>query len=314
MAKQVLNNGETHGVIRGKINDNFTELYTDIEVHKADYTANLQHRNILHNWDFSNPVNQRGKTSYNGLGYGIDRWKLSSVNVTLDVQSDNIKFTAVGSGDLWQYIENYQQYRGQTLTLSIELASPTVNNVAFGLYDGVASTVLGLAGKGSGIHTLTRTIDSSATELRVRIYGNQLGVTNSIEIKRVKLELGTKSTLANDPPADYGEQLALCQRYLFRIDPTANTLLAPGFGLNTTTMRTNLYLPVALHIKPTATYDTLTVTDTKSANIVTVSAIVVQGWNANILTLDITSTGLVVGDMYYLRIVAGNYIQFSAEL
>lgn len=36
MAKQVLNNGETHGVIRGKINDNFTELYTDIEVHKAE--------------------------------------------------------------------------------------------------------------------------------------------------------------------------------------------------------------------------------------------------------------------------------------
>ena len=36
MAKQVLNNGETHGVIRGKINDNFTELYTDIEAHKAE--------------------------------------------------------------------------------------------------------------------------------------------------------------------------------------------------------------------------------------------------------------------------------------
>lgn len=29
MAQQILNNGETGGIIRGKINDNFTELYSN---------------------------------------------------------------------------------------------------------------------------------------------------------------------------------------------------------------------------------------------------------------------------------------------
>lgn len=36
MAKKVLNNGETHGVIRGKANDNFTELYNSRDSHLAD--------------------------------------------------------------------------------------------------------------------------------------------------------------------------------------------------------------------------------------------------------------------------------------
>ena len=36
----------------------------------------------------------------------------------------------------------------------------------------------------------------------------------SFNIVAIKLELGSVSTLANDPPADYGEQLALCQCYM----------------------------------------------------------------------------------------------------
>ena len=32
-------------------------------------------RNLLDNWYFGAPVNQRGKASYTGAGYTIDRWK-----------------------------------------------------------------------------------------------------------------------------------------------------------------------------------------------------------------------------------------------
>ena len=39
------------------------------------YHKKLSHpRNLLDNSDFTNPVNQRGKTSYTGAGYTIDRW------------------------------------------------------------------------------------------------------------------------------------------------------------------------------------------------------------------------------------------------
>lgn len=40
MAQQTINNGEAGGVVRGKINDNFTELYADKHsVHAADSVA-----------------------------------------------------------------------------------------------------------------------------------------------------------------------------------------------------------------------------------------------------------------------------------
>ena len=36
--------------------------------------------NLLDNWYFGNPVNQKGQTSYTGAGYTIDRWALSASN------------------------------------------------------------------------------------------------------------------------------------------------------------------------------------------------------------------------------------------
>jgi len=89
-----------------------------------------------------------------------------------------------------------------------------------GIYDGVSSTIFGLLGKTAGIYTVTRTVDANASELYVRVFGNDLNLINSVEISRIKLELGTKSTLANDPPADYSEQLAICGPVVATTAPT----------------------------------------------------------------------------------------------
>lgn len=40
-----------------------------------------------------------------------------------------------------------------------------------------------------------------------------LADTGRLVIEFIKMEVGLGSTLANDPPADYGEQLALCKRF-----------------------------------------------------------------------------------------------------
>ena len=39
---------------------------------------NICNRNLLHNWYFGNPVNQRGKTVYSGAGFTVDRWQARS--------------------------------------------------------------------------------------------------------------------------------------------------------------------------------------------------------------------------------------------
>lgn len=49
----------------------------------------IQPRNLLDNSDFTNPVNQRGQTSYNSVGYTIDRWTKES-NAILTIADDCI--------------------------------------------------------------------------------------------------------------------------------------------------------------------------------------------------------------------------------
>lgn len=50
----------------------------------------LQPRNLLDNSDFTNPVNQRGKTSYTGSVYTIDRWKLWTNATSLTINNGYI--------------------------------------------------------------------------------------------------------------------------------------------------------------------------------------------------------------------------------
>ena len=59
----------------------------------------LQPRNLLDNSDFRNPVNQRGKTSYNTEGYTIDRWYFYNPNGdgTVTINNGYISLTG-GSG------------------------------------------------------------------------------------------------------------------------------------------------------------------------------------------------------------------------
>lgn len=57
--------------------------------------------NLLNNSDFRNPVNERGKTSYTGVGYAIDRWRSWVDSNTLTIHDGYITTT----GDYSQYIK-----------------------------------------------------------------------------------------------------------------------------------------------------------------------------------------------------------------
>jgi hypothetical protein len=63
--------------------------------------------------------------------------------------------------------------------------------------------------------------------------GNLVQNGQGIEIKAAKLELGAVSTLAYDPPADYGEQLALCHRFALAL--AESSYRATAYTANTVT-------------------------------------------------------------------------------
>jgi hypothetical protein len=68
------------------------------------------------------------------------------------------------------------------------------------------------------------------------------------QIKRVKLELGAVSTLAVDPPADFGEELRKCQRYYYKT--TADSFaFGAHYGASTSTP-VFIPLPVTLRDSP----------------------------------------------------------------
>ncbi len=63
-----------------------------------------------------------------------------------------------------------------------------------------------------GITSLTFTVESGRNAVGFQVF-NGAAQTSYVTVSRCKLELGTISTLANDPPPDPALELLKCQRY-----------------------------------------------------------------------------------------------------
>ena len=150
------------------------------------------------------PINQRGQTSYTG-GYGIDRWRCWQAS-TVTLTATGLTFATGASGDgLFQYFPKgkFESLYGETVTASLLLTDGTLYTAT-----GTASADCWIATSFSGGYF---GYVCNGTEANFRV---SLDANKSIPIKAAKLEKGTVSTLANDPPPDFGEELRKCQRYL----------------------------------------------------------------------------------------------------
>lgn len=167
--------------------------------------------NLLDNWYFGNPVNQRGQTSYAGTGYGgIDRITFDGQGGTMTVGDGFVSFQK--TGDYTSPIQFFEKSRvpaNQTATISA-----IVNDDLFfatgTLESGVIATCPG------GRFESYRLDDRSV----FRFVFTDSGV---YKVRAVGLELGSQQTLAHKEYGDwvlneipkFGDQLAECQRYQF---------------------------------------------------------------------------------------------------
>lgn len=185
-------------------------------------------QNLIINWYFGNPVNQRGQTSYPGGAYAIDRWLPSSGNTSLVVKDGFLTVTTRTDGAAVDQIQEFPYPPGTVLTLSALMRCTTANaglQCRFG-NDGTTATdyseTVTLTGTGDWeLITLPLTIPSGigAVLQSPRFRGTAAGTT--YDIKAIKLELGTQQTLAhqengvwvlNEIP-DHSEQYRRCLRY-----------------------------------------------------------------------------------------------------
>ena len=181
--------------------------------------------NLLDNWYFANPVNQRGQTSYTDTGYTIDRWKSDFGNAVL-IESD--EYLTVGSHQFHQLIENYKSFVGKTVTCSALSIDASVDMyIQTGIGQEITQQRL-LDSVGKYVSITTFVMPENATKLDFLIGG-----ATTKKIVACKLELGSQQTLAhqengvwvlNEIP-DYGEQLARCQRYFERVYLHNGTIL-----------------------------------------------------------------------------------------
>ena len=266
----------------------------------------ISNPNLLDNWYFANPVNQRGQTEYTAAGYTIDRW-LQGFDGTLTstLTDDGIKIAAGNDGTY----KNFEQILSYVPTNTTFTLSFLVDNFASisQIYTGFSASQFDIRD-----NLITCTFKTGGSISGRKLIGIQVKPGKTATIKAAKLELGSQQTLAhqntdgnwvlNEIP-DYGEQLARCQRYLFT--PTTQTdsiyNLAIGVGTSTTTIAFFLPLPTTMRAKSSITFSGLhAVNEINSMLAITKVSNYGQVYNGVWLQATVAS-GAEVGKAYYLR-------------
>jgi hypothetical protein len=137
------------------------------------------------------------------------------------------------------------------------------------------------------------------------------------QVTGVQLELGSVAT--DFEHRSYGEELALCQRYFFRISGNASEARCIGLGFNQNTTLTNLYLnfPVEMRSEVTVTQAGVEVLTGAATIAVNLNGIFDKSLLGQRVRFSAASgTPFVSDEASLIRLDAGasNYIQADAEL
>jgi len=162
-----------------------------------------------------------------------------------------------------------------------------------------------------------KTINKSDDSLSITFYRN--GTQNSyLELSNVQVEVGKNATEFEH--RSYGEELALCQRYYYRIQPTNQySAFCNGWNDTTSASRGVIHFPTIMRTRPTA------LEQTGTANDYYLNASSGGGVCTGVPTFDTSSTsqasvawnktGLTLGQASLHQTNAANvYIAWSAEL
>ena len=253
--------------------------------------------NLLINGYFRAPVNQRGITNNWTVGqYGLDRWLL--VNGTCIVSSGGITL----NGALAQRMETLGAtwpLNGRVMTVSIMLADGTIQSGQI-VPSGTGAVAAQLGDVVVGMH-------NEAQSWKVLTL-NPNGAAN---IAAVKLELGTVSTLAQDPPVDYGAELLRCLRYALAYD-TIERVRACVCSANYIDF--HVATPVPLRIVPSIEQNTMKIIPLNGGTAVDGFAFSILGRTASYLRVRATKTAHGLTDAVLELASVGTRTVFTADL
>ena len=284
------------------------------------------HTNLLDNWYFANPVNQRGQTEYTGRTYCIDRWRHNGASITSNLTDDGLRVSYAGAFDtILEQLENstVKELRGKQLTLSILVKSVESGAVRFQIYGNISRSFQTNWIESAGLASVTFTMPDDYAAAFFRVQSRDAGTI--VTVKAVKLEVGANQTLAhqengiwvlNEIP-NYAEELAKCQRY-YRHRGAKATYGAFGIGncLSTTIASINVPRNGAMRTQPSVSVSGSFRLMADNSRIIVPEKIEIDQVSDFFARLKITASGLTAGQTVVLQ--ANNdgnaYISESAEL
>lgn len=291
---------------------------------KTNISLPPSNKNLLINWYFSNPINQRGLTEYSGAAkYTIDMWKSSSARGIITLESGTLKITSTEDSTnyayLYQAIENGFLYYNIPLTFSVLDADNELH---------LLTTILKAEGQNKTLKTSFGCIRIGSDNAWGYLY-TAIGIEkggNSKSFIASKLEIGTKQTLAhlengkwilNDPHPNKTEELLKCQRHYWQ---TVSDYQSYNYGMAINETEALIYInfPVRMRTYPTVVkvnLEGLYLNDPSKATTYQVLDISNYCGGFDGMTLRVkVEGGLTPGNMYRLETITGGKIGFSAEL
>ena len=274
-------------------------------------------RNLLDNPWFT--VNQRGFTSNTNSNNvpAVDRWKINNGSGTQSITNDGFKIDLSETTSYCSFQQAFgnDELAGKTITISV-CSNGTIYSTTATVPARTTATQTAISYTYTSGQLVRLFVMPASSAYSYLLQFSMTGVVATI--RAVKLELGSVSTLANDAPPDYWQELDHCKWYFERIKAqTTYSSFGNGFGETTTSGQ----MQVPMHPKRTATYTVSTsgsFTLYNGAQSRPVSALskATSGLGQNVLCLAATATSLVQGSMYAL--LANNdasaYIDISADL
>ena len=174
--------------------------------------------NLLDNWYFADPINQRGQKEYIGNEYSIDRW-YAFVPVSINILETGVHVKARSTGS--QFLQRIQIE---------EIKENTMATVSFLDTDNELITCSGLARRNEEQCFFTNTEWGWISFRNIEglpFWEVVFHTTTDKTLIAAKLELGPFQTLAhqdangnwvlNDPPPNKALELAKCQRYQLKV-------------------------------------------------------------------------------------------------
>ena len=283
--------------------------------------------NLLDNWYFGRPLNQRGQTEYTGKGYTVDRWKSESDAITTKVISGGITISTTaesGATELREYLE-YVIPAGTMITISaiVSKTAASKNGVVRVAYtDNQVGLQANLPDRAMDYELVTVSRKATA-DVKAFVFRASNG--DGYTVHAAKIELGSTQTLAhqegdrwvlNEIP-DYGEQLRRCQRYFVYFTKFTGV---SGRAVNINSCQFMVPIPVTLRDKPVISDSNVAnwrVQDA-SGKYITITGIHAYpaGVQPSYITIFVDSAAaFTVGAIYTLsRTDASGPVSFSADL